>query len=406
MQLNPKSILTLDKLVGRPLCAILSVAELLRQTISRRSDTMPRKIVFIKLIEMGSTVLACSAFEEASKMVGKKNMFILVFEQNRAIVDLLPYFERENVITINDSNLVSFILGLFKAMHRLRREKVDAAIDMEGLTRSSAIITYLTGARRRVGYYNFSSEGPYRGRLFTDELAYNFQHHISRMFLALVRSLKAPRDQVPKLKEYISSKDIVVAKFSPDQQEKEEILALVESRIPGARNKTLILLNPNCSDLLPLRRWPAEKFVALGQKLIAEHADVLIVITGAPGEKIEAEKIASSIAQSDRVCSLAGFTTMRQLLTLYCVSKLLVSNDSGPCHFAALTPINIIALFGPETPLLYAPVSDKATCITANLACSPCVNMLNHRFSPCSENKCMQSISIEQVLDAANKVIS
>ncbi|GAG51039.1 unnamed protein product, partial [marine sediment metagenome] len=100
-------------------------------------------------------------------------MFFLVFEQNRPIVDLLPYFEPENIITIDDSNLGKFVSGLWRAILRVRREKIDAAIDMEGLTRSSAIITYLTGARRRVGYHNFTSEGPYRGRLFTHELNYN-----------------------------------------------------------------------------------------------------------------------------------------------------------------------------------------------------------------------------------------
>lgn len=393
----------MDKTVGTPACAVLSLVERIRRTFRHEAATPPEKILFVKLIEMGSTVLACPAFEAATKLVGKENIYILVFEQNRSIVDLLPYFLPENVITINDSSLGKFIGGLLRALRFVRRKNIDTAIDMEGLTRSSAIITYLTGARRRVGYHNFTSEGPYRGRLFTDELSYNFQHHTSRMFLALVRSLGAPAGQTPKLKDAIPAESIVLPTFTPEKKEKEEVRNIVAQRSNGTRNAKLVLLNPNCSDLLPLRRWPTEDFIELAKRLLAEDEDILVVITGASGEQSEAEEIASGIGPPDKACSLAGYTTMRQLLTLYCISEVIVSNDSGPCHFAALTPIDIVALFGPETPLLYSPLGQGVTNITAGLVCSPCVNILNHRFSPCDDNKCMRSISVDEVFAATMK---
>ena len=44
---------------------------------------------------------------------------------------------------------------------------------------------------------------------------------------------------------------------------------------------------------------------------------------------------------------------MRELLTLYTLADVLVTNDSGPAHFASLTPVHTVVLFGPETPLLF-----------------------------------------------------
>ena len=49
---------------------------------------------------------------------------------------------------------------------------------------------------------------------------------------------------------------------------------------------------------------------------------------------------------------LAGKTTLRQVLVLYARSEILVTNDSGPAHFASMTPIHVVTLFGPETPAL------------------------------------------------------
>ena len=48
--------------------------------------------------------------------------------------------------------------------------------------------------------------------------------------------------------------------------------------------------------------------------------------------------------------SLPEKTTLRQLLVLYTRSEILVTNDSGPAHFASLTAIHVVTLFGPETP--------------------------------------------------------
>ncbi len=77
----------------------------------------------------------------------------------------------------------------------------------------------------------------------------------------------------------------------------------------------------------------------------------------------------------------------------------MVSNDSGPAHFAAVTDLPVIVLFGPETPQLFRPLGN-ATVITAGLACSPCVNVGNQRRSMCTDNQCMKRIPVSQVFAA------
>ncbi|MDI6775478.1 MAG: glycosyltransferase family 9 protein [Verrucomicrobiota bacterium] len=404
--MTPDAILKLDRLAGAPACFVLSRIEAMRRLFVRPPGSPPRHILFVKLIEMGSTVLAAPAFQEATRMVGRDNIFFLAFRANRAIVDCLPYFKPENVITIDDTSLATFLSGLWRARRRVRAERIDAAVDMEGLTRSSAVVTYLMGAPRRAGYHNFTSEGPYRGRLFTHELNYNFQHHVSRVFLALVRALRAPPGQTPLLKEAIHDEAIALPAFAPTEQDRRETLALLAERLQGAPSGKIALLNPNCGDLLPLRRWPIENFIELGRALLARKSDVTIIVTGAPAEQKPAEAMAAAIGRPPRAFSLAGRTTLRQALTLYTVSRLLVSNDSGPCHFASLTPVRVIALFGPETPLLYGPLGPNVRALTAGLACSPCVNMLNHRFSPCRDNLCMRRIPVGDVLDLALQALS
>ena len=103
---------------------------------------------------------------------------------------------------------------------------------------------------------------------------------------------------------------------------------------------------------------------------------------------------------------MAGQTSLRELLTLYSVADVLVTNDSGPGHFSALTPIRAIVLFGPETPRLFGPLTPASTVIWKELACSPCVSVFNHRLSPCRNNVCMQTITVDEVFEAVKANIT
>jgi ADP-heptose:LPS heptosyltransferase len=394
--MNPQTIGKIDRLLGRPLCAALTIMRRAAQLLSGRAtpdDSPPRKILFIKMIEQGATVLAHQSIQRAVELVGRDNVYFWVFEENRAILDLMDIIPPENVLPIRAKKLRTFAVDVIRTLLRIRRLQIDATVDMEFFARAPAILAFLTGARRRVGLHRFTSEGPYRGDLLTHRVQYNPYLHTAIAYCVLVESLLADPRERPLLKRDLSQLQIRPPRFVP----RDEDLAAVRSLV-GADGRRLVLLNPNASDLLPLRKWPTERFVELGRRILAEHQDVQLIITGASGEQRSAERVADAISPDlQRVVSLAGRTSLRELLALYCIADVLVTNDSGPGHFASMTTVDSVVLFGPETPALFGPLGPDSHAIWQKLACSPCVNALNHRFSPCNNNVCMQEISVEQV---------
>jgi ADP-heptose:LPS heptosyltransferase len=186
--------------------------------------------------------------------------------------------------------------------------------------------------------------------------------------------------------------------------EAETVGKIVRENNGGVAPQSMILLNPNASDLLPLRKWATDRYIELAKRLLERFPDAHIALTGAPGEAGPAAEVARQIG-SPRCFSMAGKTTLRQLMVLYSLSELLITNDSGPAHFAALTPIKVITLFGPETPSLFGAPTPRSTPIWLGLACSPCVNAYNNRQSPCRNNLCMQGITVERVFSEAVEVL-
>ncbi len=179
---------------------------------------------------------------------------------------------------------------------------------------------------------------------------------------------------------------------------------MLEALFPGWKPSSeggnrLVLLNANASDLLPLRRWEPERYAALAKRLLAWDAQLRVVFTGGPSEAEAAERLAEE-ANDPRCASAAGKTSLDDLLTLYHFADVLVTNDSGPAHFACLTPVDVVVLFGPETPKLFGAVGPRVHILYAKTACSPCVNAYNHRTTRCRRPVCMERIDVDAVFEA------
>jgi ADP-heptose:LPS heptosyltransferase len=384
-----------DRWVGAPLCAILTLLRKIFGSAGRSGPHQVRRILFIKFAEQGSTVLAYPAILRAIEMVGRENVYFVVFEDNRFILDAMEIIPDENVITIATKSLFGLASGALRAVLRVRKIGIDAVVDMEFLTRFSAILTFTTGAKSRVGFHTFFGDGPYRGDLMTHRLLYNPHLHTSQMFEAMVEALTRDPAVLPTF-DFAPSVNQPLARFRPSPSEVAEINAFLERENPRIGSAPLVLLNPNASDLLPLRRWPPLRYVQLARRLLERYPELFIGFTGAPGEALLNNQLADEVG-SDRVIRLAGKTTLRQVLVLYTRSEILVTNDSGPAHFASMTPIRIIALFGPETPALFAARSPNTIALWAGIACSPCVNAYNNRQSVCRNNLCIQAITVNDV---------
>ncbi len=388
-----------DRLVFTAGCFVLTLVRRLLPEPDPGSAPRPRALLFVKLAEQGSTVLAARAIRRAIAWVGRENVYFLVFEENRFILDVLGLVPEKNVFTVSTRSLGAMILGTIAALRRIRALGIDAAVDLEFFARFSATITWLSGARWRAGMHAYFAEGPYRGDLFTHRVLYNAHIHTGEMFLALVEALARPARGLPTLPWVAGPAAEPEPMFEPAPEEREKIERLVREVTGSASLPALILLNANASDLLPLRRWPIERYAELAARLLDRLPEAHVVFTGHANESAASDALVRRVG-SPRCHSLAGRTTLRELLVLYTLADVLVTNDSGPAHFATLTPVSVVTLFGPETPKLFGARTPRNAIVFAGLACSPCVNALNNRQTTCRRNECMQAISVEQVLDA------
>jgi len=362
----------------------------------------PQNILFIKLAEQGSTVLAHEAIRQAVAKVGAKNVYFLLFEENRFILDLMELVPKENVLAIRTRSPWQMITSGLSCLWQIRQLKIDACIDMEFFARLTSVLAWLSGAPTRVGFHAFFGEGPYRGDLFTHRVLNNAHLHASRAFTSLVMALENESANFPTF-PVVPPTGVAPPFFKPAADEIRVMETLLKSLMP-AGSKRLVLLNANASDLLPLRRWDEANYLALAKRLLTEFDDLCVGFTGAPEEQAKTEELVRAVG-SARCFSLAGKTTLRQLLIIYGLADVLVTNDSGPAHFATMTPIDVVALFGPETPLLFGADSPRNHALWAGIACSPCVNALNNRQTTCRNNVCMQMISVDQVFETVCKLI-
>jgi ADP-heptose:LPS heptosyltransferase len=146
-----------------------------------------------------------------------------------------------------------------------------------------------------------------------------------------------------------------------------------------------------------------ERYAELIRRILTGYDDAVVMITGAPEERAQAEELAR--ANGSRAVSFAGRSSLADLPALYAHAVLMVSNDSGPAHFSAACGLPTIVLFGPETPKLYQPLG-ASRAIYAGLACSPCVTAHNHRKTACTDNVCMQAIAVDEVYAAVAEVLA
>jgi ADP-heptose:LPS heptosyltransferase len=401
--MNVDTMRRIDHLAGVPLCAVATVWLRLVDLFRPRAPRPVRRILFVELSEMGTTILAEPAMRKARTQLSAE-LFFVIFARNVGSLQLLGTFPPDNIFTISDRSILALARDTLSFLRWTRRKGIDTVVDFELFSRFTALICGLCGADRRVGFYRFHNEGLYRGEMLTHRVAYNPHIHIAKNLIALVDALLAGAPQVPYSKTRIGDDQIKVAIAPPAETARQAVLERIRALVPfDPAKQRLVLINPNASELLPHRRWMPERFAELIGRILAAHADVVVLITGAPEERERAEQLAA--AHAPRAVSFAGRSSLTELPALYAQAALMVSNDSGPAHFSAATGLPTIVLFGPETPKLYQPLGNSRA-IYAGLACSPCVTAHNHRQTACTDNVCMQAIAVDEVYAAVAEVLS
>jgi ADP-heptose:LPS heptosyltransferase len=389
----------LDFWVGVPLTFLLTILHRLRRFVGSGAapPSPPRNILFIQLAEMGTMVVAYPALRKARELFPDARLYFLCFEQIRASVEVLGIIPAENIITIDARSLVSLVRDTLAFPGRARRRSIDTTINMEAFVRYSGIVSWLSGAGRRVGFHRFNQEGLYTGNLLTHHVLYNAHIHTAHTFLDLVHALGAPPDQIPRVKRPRAGDSLEVPRVTADARAAAAIWRKLEALAPGiGPDRKLVVINPNASDQFPMRRLPLESFVEITRQLLNDP-DVFVLLTGVASEKPDARHICGRVG-SPRVLDLTGETTLIELLHVFDLAHVLVTNDSGPAHLAALTKIHVIVIFGPEIPERYRPLATSSDVVHTGFTCSPCIGPQNQRLSPCNDNLCLKTVDIDAVV--------
>ena len=268
-------------------------------------------------------------------------------------------------------------------------------------SRISSIFSYLSSAAVKVGFHPHTQEGLYRGSFINRPVLYNPYQHIARQFITLAEAVDS--DTFPPAKRSVAGDQPRLARIEFSAAEIEAARRRLLQKAPPLGGRRLVLIYPG-GGLLPIRAWPLDHYCRLVQKLLARNYAVGVI-----GLAQDRSVAAAILAAAGHQCcvDLTGYTaTVRELMQIFHFADLLITNDGGPGHFAALTPIPTIIFYGPETPTLYGPLDDKAVVFYLGLSCSPCVTAYNHRKSPCDgDNQCLQGIDPGRVMETAVQIL-
>ncbi len=391
MAIKVDSMRKIDRRAGIPLCFLMSLWVWLKETLTfvRKGKPDLSKTLFIELSEMGSAILVDPAMRKL-KNAGNNELFFVIFESNAKSLEILNTVASDHIFRMRADNLFHLSIDVVAFFFWSRKNKIKTVIDLELFSRFTALLTALSGARARVGFASFHDEGLYRGNLINHPVRYNSHVHISVNFMSLVNTaLGYHSDPYPVTS--VQPEELKLEKVKVGKEKTRKVRDKISELYPALSGDRIVLINVNASDLLPQRRWPQENFAEVTKKLLKKFDDILVVATGAPAEREYVQKVVDMI--NDKRCvNSAGIFSFEELVPLYSISTLMLTNDSGPAHFAAVTPVKVFVLFGPETPSLYLPLGN-AEPFYLGLPCSPCVSAANHRKTTCVARPCITGIS-------------
>ena len=158
-------------------------------------------------------------------------------------------------------------------------------------------------------------------------------------------------------------------------------------------------INPTSDD--PKRRWPADRFALVADRLIERHGYDRVIIIGGPGQSNQTQAVSSCMHYSERAIDLAGALGLGGLTALLSGLRLFITTDSGPAHLAAAVGTPSVIIFGAGPPVKWSPTSWLWQRPLADWS-SPCRQF----FPGCCEDlpvsRCLDKVTVEQVLAEAD----
>ena len=373
-----KSQIWIDKYLVNPVVRLINPGVILLGRllkIDHRLNKSFKIIAVCKYKGMGSILQSTPLLKTLRINYPDAKIIFISSEINRDILEKIS--EIDELILIDDSSFLLLLKGFFGFIRKLILRKIEVYIDLEVYSNFSNLVTILSMAKNRLGFYLTSKN--YRMGNYTHMMYYNTRCAISETYLQFARLLKC--DPLSKEIVHLESNVITI------RLTKDEFFALSIEKY--------IVINSNASDLRIERRWDKHNFVRLIRMISGKYPKYKIFLVGSKNESGYVEDLIEKTGITENIYSLAGKTDISELISVIRFAAVLITNDSGPMHIAFSTKTNLIALFGPCSPQQYGGSTNTAV-VYANLYCSPCIHEFIH--PPCKGNNlCMKAITVEEV---------
>jgi len=366
----------IDKYIGIPVVFVLGIINKLFP--KRRYPETYERILIIKTSALGDTVILLPVLKAIRKRYPQAKISMIATARNMDVLKNDPNIDSLLLLDIKKLGNPFYLLGnIFK----IRKLKPDLAIDFDQWLRFSALLSYFSGAKRRIG---FRTKGQSKHCLFTDSVGHKRDQHEIECFVDLVKPLGA-----------------MVEARKPEIFCSPQGLSEAEEKISDLginADELMIGIHPGCGKKSWRKAWPAGHYIEL-IKRIKKDFSAQIILTGAKDESDLCRTISENFTEG--VHDLADRISFDGLICLIKKFKLLVLANNGVMHLAASMDVPLIALHGPPDPRRWGPLSEKATVIKSDMDCSPC-HYLGFEYK-CRGNKCMESIAVDRVFQEVKK---
>jgi lipopolysaccharide heptosyltransferase II len=334
-----------------------------------------RRLLIIKPSSLGDIVHALPTVAALRRRWPSAKLAWLVKREWAEVLDGNP--DLDEVLAVDLS-----MKGWPAAIRAVRAGRFDVVVDLQGLLRS-AMLGWMSGAPVRIGFANGREGSPW---FYTDHIPVPAAsiHAVDR-YLLIARALGAePEKPGPS-----------AFPLPHDAGAEAKVDALLAADVQ--MGTVLVALNPSAR--WPTKRWPAESFAAVGDRL-QQQVGVRVVVVGG----VEDRPVGEAVMRAMRTApiDLAGKTTMKELIALLRRLRLFITNDSGPMHLAAAVGTPVIALFGPTDPARTGPYGAGHTILRSGIPCSPC---FSRRCMNAVTMECMTVIHPQQVIESATKLL-
>jgi heptosyltransferase-2 len=183
----------------------------------------------------------------------------------------------------------------------------------------------------------------------------------------------------------------------------EEVAATREKFGLAGLSAPLFGLNPG-AEYGPAKRWPVRRFIAAAPHIQARTGCVWLLLGGKNDLALTTE-IQSALGNGNRLLAInvAGQTTLRELMALLKLCRVLLTNDTGPMHVAAALGTPVVVPFGSTSPELTGPGlpgDPRHRLLKSGVPCSPCFL----RECPI-DFRCMNAIAVERVAESVEQVM-